>query len=76
MNDDTFKNEVLDRLRQIMEMLASLLPEACVEEPEESGAPDGGHPPAKAAEGFSIENEMQENYRFAVEKWKEEHGGA
>lgn len=76
MDDETFKNEVLYRLRQIMEMLTSILPEACIEEPEESAPPESGREARETSEAYSIGEEMQDNYLFAIEKWKQERGGA
>jgi len=75
MDDETFKKEVLDRLQQIIEMLTSFLPEACVEEPEERGAIEESKAAGQASEAYSIGEEMQDSYRFAIEKWKQEHGG-
>ena len=75
MDDETFKKEVLDRLQQIIEMLTSFLPEACVEEPEERGAIEENKVAGQASEAYSIGEEMQDSYRFAIEKWKQEHGG-
>lgn len=74
MDDETFKKEVLDRLQQIIEMLTSFLPEALVEESEERGTTES-KAAGEAGEAYSIGEEMQDNYRFAIEKWKQEHGG-
>lgn len=74
MDDETFKKEVLDRLQQIIEMLTSFLPEALVEEPEERG-PTESKAAGQTSEAYPIGEEMQDNYRFAIEKWKQEHGG-
>lgn len=75
MDDETFKKEVLDRLQQIIEMLTSFLPEALVEEPEERGPIEESKAAGQAGEAYSIDEEMQDNYSFAIEKWKQEHGG-
>ncbi|UPU34101.1 hypothetical protein M1B72_11610 [Geomonas paludis] len=74
MDDETFKKEVLDRLQQIMEMLASILPEACIEEVEEVQAPLPSPEPAQATDAYGILEEMQDDYRTAMDKWNLEHG--
>ena len=74
MDDEIFKKEVLDRLQQIIEMLASILPEACIEEPEETAAITDKGEQNRPDEAYSMLEEMQDNYRFAVEKWQREHG--
>ncbi|QXE92084.1 hypothetical protein [Geomonas subterranea] len=71
MDDETFKNEVLDRLQQIMDMLAGLLPEACIEDPEE--APVSPAAP-QVSDTYGIRQELQDDYDCALEKWKLEHG--
>lgn len=75
MDDETFKKEVLDRLQQIIEMLASILPEACIEEPEETTATTVERVRNRPGEAYSILEEMQDNYQYAAEKWQREHGG-
>lgn len=75
MDDETFKSEVLARLQQIMEMLTSILPEACVEEAEQDLVP-GTVEPLTGSAPYSIGEEMQENYRSAIEKWQQQRGGA
>ncbi|WP_136513498.1 hypothetical protein [Geomonas edaphica] len=74
MDDETFKKEVLDRLQQIIEMLTSILPEACIEEPEETTATADIVMLNRADEAYSMLEEMQDNYQYAVEKWQREHG--
>ncbi|WP_224982387.1 hypothetical protein [Geomonas agri] len=74
MDDETFKNEVLDRLQQIIEMLTSILPEACLEEVEETPAPLTRPEVEQARNPYGIGEEMQDDYRSALEKWKLEHG--
>ncbi|MBU5637614.1 hypothetical protein KOM00_12830 [Geomonas sp. Red69] len=76
MDDETFKNEVLDRLQQIIEMLTSILPEACIEEAGETPASLAATETAQASNPYGIDEEMQDGYRFAREKWNLEHGGA
>ncbi|MBU5614069.1 hypothetical protein [Geomonas azotofigens] len=73
MDDDTFKNEVLNRLQQIMEMLTSILPEACVEELDEARDPVATPKVAQASDAYGIHDEMQDDYRTAMEKWNLEH---
>ncbi|TGU72686.1 hypothetical protein E4633_10330 [Geomonas terrae] len=74
MDDETFKKEVLDRLQQIIETLTSILPEACIEEPEGTTATADRGVRNRADEAYSMLEEMQDNYQFAVEKWQREHG--
>jgi hypothetical protein len=74
MDDETFKREVLDRLQQIIEMLTSILPEACIEEPAETTATTDGGVRNRADEAYSMLEEMQDNYQYAAEKWQREHG--
>ncbi|MBJ6800936.1 hypothetical protein [Geomonas propionica] len=76
MDDETFKNEVLGRLQQIMEMLASVLPEACIEEVEEEPAPLPRIEAEQAHNPYGIGEEMQDDYRSALEKWNQKHGSA
>lgn len=75
MDDETFKKEVLDRLQQIIEMLASILPEACIEEPEETAEATDGGTRNGTTEAYSVLEEMQDTYQYAMEKWQREHGG-
>lgn len=75
MNDEAFKKEVLERLRQTIEMLASTLPEACIEEPEETAATADNAVRKATGEAYSILEEMQDNYQNAIDKWQRERGG-
>ncbi|MBJ6750356.1 hypothetical protein [Geomonas anaerohicana] len=74
MDNETFEGEVLDRLQQIIEMLASILPEACIEEAEAARAPLPGPEPAQARDAYGILEEMQDDYHTAMDKWHLEHG--
>lgn len=77
MDDETFKSEVLDRLQQIMEMLAAaILPEASIEETEEAPKPHAVPEPVQAGASYGILDEMQDDYRSALEKWNLKHGSA
>lgn len=84
MDDETFRKDVLNRLDQIIELLSSALPEACIEEPEGEvdaeapGAATGGafgEPDAAGVRPFLIGDEMQEDYRFAMQRWEQERSG-
>ena len=72
MDDETFKKELLSRLDQIIELLTSALPEACLEEPEER--PPAADEPAAvvAAPPYLIRDELQDDYDFAVQRWKQQ----
>ena len=72
MDDETFKKELLSRLDQIIELLTSALPEACLEEPEEK--PPAADEPAAvvAAPPYLISDELQDDYDFAVQRWKQQ----
>ena len=77
MDDNAFKKELLSRLDQIAELLTSLLPEACLEEPQEkatTGEVDGDGQPAPALprSRYLIGDEMQEDYHTALQRWKQE----
>lgn len=73
MDDETFKKELLSRLDQIIELLTSALPEACLEEPEpEEKPPAADEPAAVAAAPYLIRDELQDDYDFAVQSWKQQ----
>ena len=71
MDDETFKKELLSRLDQIIELLSSALPEACLEEPEEN-PPAADEQAAAANPPYLIRDELQDDYDFAIQRWKQQ----
>ncbi|BCG47109.1 hypothetical protein GEOBRER4_n1931 [Citrifermentans bremense] len=77
MDDETFKKELLNRLDQIIELLSATLPEACLDESaEEFSESDGEEASIEAMPTYLIRDEMQDDYRSAVQKWEREKAGA
>lgn len=71
MDDDTFKKELLTRLDTIIELLTSALPEACLEDFPPDQTMDDGET-AKATALYQIDDEMQDDYAVAVQRWKQQ----
>lgn len=75
MDDETFKKELLSRLDQIIDLLSSSLPEACLEERETDAVPgwkDTAEPAAVPSEPpYLIDDEMRDDYDVAVQRWKQ-----
>lgn len=71
MDDETFKKELLGRLDQIIELLTSALPEACLEEPEPDRMPPVASDAAARAANptYLIGDELQDDYDCALQKW-------
>ena len=74
MDDETFKNELLSRLDQIIELLASTLPEAGLEEPEQDDELPASRETAAVVANppYLIRDELQDDYDFAVQRWKQQ----
>uniref|UniRef100_C6E9D9 Uncharacterized protein n=1 Tax=Geobacter sp. (strain M21) TaxID=443144 RepID=C6E9D9_GEOSM len=77
MDDETFKKELLNRLDQIIELLSATLPEACIDESAEDLSESGSEAAAiEAMPTYLIVDEMQDDYKTAVQKWEREKTGA
>lgn len=76
MDDETFKKELLHRLDQIIELLSATLPEACLDESVEDLSESGGEAAIEAMPTYLIRDEMQDDYKSAVQKWEREKAGA
>ena len=75
MDDEAFKKELLSRLDQIIELLASTLPEAGLEEPEQDDELPASRETAavvKTSPPYLIGDELQDDYDFAVQRWKQQ----
>lgn len=77
MDDETFKKELLSRLDQIIELLSATLPEACLDETVDD-MPESGNEAAtiEAVPTYLIGDEMQDDYKTAVQKWERGKAGA